>query len=118
MAEMTLKIAFFRLFTQKIAIYGDSCGALVWAAMANGNGLSRGIEMAAWNPLPVRCRPFMCEKSKKYFSFSTKVAILFWNWVTIFTPMESPRPSASTGGTIGGTKCARGRSYEPFCVDF
>mgnify|MGYP006778551437 FL=1 len=50
--------------------------------------------------------------------FSMKFTPKVWNFPKIFSPLESPRPSASTYTHFGGTKCQRGRSYERSKVHF
>ena len=56
--------------------------------------------------------------SKKMVSFWKKLSRRPSNLVDILVPLESPRRDASNAPPFGGTKCARGRSYERFTVDF
>ena len=57
---------------------------------------------------------------KFFFSFSIwkKLSRRPSNLVDIIVPLESPRRDASNAPPFGGTKCARGRSYERLSVDF
>ena len=92
-----VKIAIFRLSAQFSTIAGGFCGAGVMATPARGAGLSIGIKLGA---CPLHPWPWGASNPRK--SRKTRKNDGFWevlygkvaNFAKIFSPPDSPRPSA------------------------
>ena len=92
-----VKIAIFRLSAQFSTIAGGFCGAGVMATPAQGVGLSMGIKFGAGTQPPWPWGASNPRKSRKTRKNDGFLEILYGkvaNFAKIFSPPDSPRPSA------------------------